>query len=162
MCALRDKRGREPPGGDGKADVKQGVEGMRRMLLRSNVETLAGERWKLPLWWYARRAGAPCERGRIGPRNAGRLSFGYHRLMHGSGPPGGGNEAGRLAVSESADASGVPDLRLHDARGEPKPIGESLRAKDCGVSRGRARHDGHKLAHPVERKDRDAMRGAKA
>ncbi len=64
-------------------------------------------------------------------------------------------------MSERAGPDGVLNLRLHNARGDPRGIGERLSAEHRRRGAGRARHDGEQLAHPIEDHDGDAMRCAK-
>ena len=67
-----------------------------------------------------------------------------------------------FVVRERAGPNGVLNFRQHNARGDPRGVGEGLGAKHRRCGAGRAGHNSEQVAHPIEDHDRDAMRRAEA
>jgi hypothetical protein len=59
---------------------------------------------------------------------------------------------------EPAGPRGTLNFRHHNARGDPRRVGECLSAEHRRRGAGRARHDGEQVTHPIEDHDGDAMR----
>jgi hypothetical protein len=89
------------------------------------------------------------------------LRFGDHRLLHGRGARRCVDEPHGVVPRESAGAHGVLNFRSHNARGDPRAVGEGLSAECRRRGPGRPRHDGEQVAHPIEDDNDDAMRCAK-
>ena len=84
-----------------------------------------------------------------------------HRLLHGRGARRCVDEPHGFVARERAGTNGVLNFRLHNARGDPRGVGEGLSAKHRRRGAGRARHDGEQVTHPIEDHYGDAMRSAK-
>ena len=89
------------------------------------------------------------------------MRLGDHRLLHGRGARRCVDEPHGFVARERAGPHGVLNFGPHDARGDPRRVGEGLSAKHRRCGAGRAGHDGKQVAHPIET-DRDAMRRAEA
>ena len=85
-----------------------------------------------------------------------------HRLLHGRGARRCVDEPHGFVGRERAGPNCVLNFRQHNARGDPRGVGEGLSAKHRRRGAGRARHDGEQVAHPIEDHDGDAMRSAEA
>ena len=162
MRAMSGERHGEPPGRDGKDDVQKSVERMRCVTLRSGLAKCSRSSWRrlFPLRRNAWRSDAPAKRGRVRPCVPRRLCFGDHRLLHDARAAGRLHEPGGVARLKRPGLCGAGDLRLNDADGDRQRIGERLRAQHRGALARACRHDGHKLAHPIENNNRDPMRSA--
>jgi hypothetical protein len=90
------------------------------------------------------------------------LRFHHHRVLHGLGARRCVDEPHGLIARQRAGPRGVLNLRHHNARGDPRGVGEGLSAKHRRHGAGRARHEGEQVAHPIEDDDSDAMRCAEA
>jgi hypothetical protein len=81
--------------------------------------------------------------------------------LHGRGAGRPVGEPDGLVPSERAGPRGVLNFCPHNARGDPRGVGEGLSAKHRRGGAGRARHDREQVAHPIEDHNGDAMRCAK-
>ena len=89
------------------------------------------------------------------------MRFRDHCLLHGRRARRCVDEPHGAVPRERAGPSGVLNFRHHNARGDPRWVGEGLSAQHRRRGAGRARHDSEQVAHPIEDHDGDAMRSAK-
>lgn len=145
---------------DGEDNVEHAVDWVNRISLRPYVDPSASKPRLFPHERNTGRASAPAQVRNGWPGRSASLSLDHHRMGNRNSVAGRLNERLRLGVWECASPGRFGNLRLDDPLGEPYRISQDLGPQNGGAGLRRWRHDGEEIAHPIERHQRDAMRGA--
>lgn len=150
----------ETTGGRAETDVEHAVDGMNGMTFRSQVNPCASKPRLFPQCGDTGRAAAPSQTWNNRPGRPTCLRLDCHCLLNRSRAIGRFDKSMRFGVRNRPGPGRLCNLRLNHPLGDPCGVRQNLSAQDGCARLWRWRHDGEKIAHPIERHQRYAMRSA--